>query len=403
MSNYSVDSLRDPALVRSRAHEILSMAKEGKLKYFSVYMDRMDSVAALVAGVIRENYPDLDIPYHARWRHFTAGDEDRWGKLSKRIKNQDKAEIARTGIDLAVISVLLDAGAGGQWSYYDTETEESYTRSEGLAVASFDMFKNGLFSDDPDNPLRVDAKKLAGLKLEDLVMGFQVTEDNPMIGLEGRLTLLQNMATALQEHSDLFGADTPRPGGLFDYLTKGNRKTVKAADILKALLDGFSAIWPGRIEIDGQNMGDVWRYDLLSGDGMIPFHKLSQWLAYSLLEPFEWAGIKVTGLDDLTGLAEYRNGGLMLESGLIGLKKTELAQKEHDAGDGLIIEWRALTIALLDELRLPVAERLDVKDKDFPLAKLLEGGTWWAGRKLAFMRDPAGSPPLNIKSDGTVF
>ena len=47
----------------------------------------------------------------------------------------------------------------------------------------------------------------------------------------------------------------------------------------------------------------------------MPFHKLSQWLAYSLIEPLEEAGIAVTGLDELTALAEYRNGGLLDRSG----------------------------------------------------------------------------------------
>jgi hypothetical protein len=46
----------------------------------------------------------------------------------------------------------------------------------------------------------------------------------------------------------------------------------------------------------------------------MPFHKLSQWLTYSLLEPFEWAGVPVHGLDALTGLPEYRNGGLLLDA-----------------------------------------------------------------------------------------
>jgi len=49
----------------------------------------------------------------------------------------------------------------------------------------------------------------------------------------------------------------------------------------------------------------------------VPFHKLSQWLAYSLIEPLEAAGIAVDGLGDLTALAEYRNGGLLVDLGVI--------------------------------------------------------------------------------------
>ena len=136
---------------------------------------------------------------------------------------------------------------------------------------------------------------------------------------------------------------------------------------------------------------------------MIPFHKLSQWLSYSLVEPLEEAGIRVTGIDDLTGLAEYRNGGLFLDSEVIALRDPSEMEKEFSPDDERIIEWRALTIALLDRIAGPVRERLGVKLKDFPLARILEGGTWWAGRELAAELRQDGGPPLKIKSDGTVF
>jgi hypothetical protein len=38
-----------------------------------------------------------------------------------------------------------------------------------------------------------------------------------------------------------------------------------------------------------------------------------------------------------------------------------------------------------------------------PLAKILQGGTWAAGRKIARERRADGSPPLRVVSDGTVF
>ena len=131
----------------------------------------------------------------------------------------------------------------------------------------------------------------------------------------------------------------------------------------------------------------------------MPFHKLSQWLTYSLLEPFEWAGVTVTGLDALTGLPEYRNGGLLLDTGVLRLRDSELAAQTWSVADELVVEWRALTVALLDELAPLVCAGLGV---DLPLACVLEGGTWAAGRTLA-QQLRAGSPPLSISSDGTVF
>lgn len=133
-----------------------------------------------------------------------------------------------------------------------------------------------------------------------------------------------------------------------------------------------------------------------------PFHKLSQWLTYSLLEPFEWAGVRVSGLGDLTGLPEYRNGGLFIDSGMMVPRDEALLARSWTVGDEFIVEWRALTVALLDEVAPRVCKVLDKSTDELPLACVLEGGTWAAGRVLAQrLRD--GLPPLRIESDGTVF
>jgi Protein of unknown function (DUF1688) len=403
----AVAALRDPAAIRARAHRLLDLGIEGALPHFSVHAHKLDEVASYVADVIRDSYPALDIPYHGRWRHFSTGGYDRWETLAKEIP--DTQERVRAAIDLAVVSVLLDAGAGAKWAFREEGTGHSASRSEGLAVASFYMFKDGAFSGDSAYPLQVDATGLAHISEGKLAAGFQVGTNNALPGLEGRATLIRNLAKALTLHPKIFGREgSPhlRPGHIFDYLATGNTE-VRARDILQALLEGLSSIWPGRIIIGGQNLGDVWMHSLLAypdaTDQLMPFHKLSQWLTYSLLEPFEWAGITVTGLDELTGLAEYRNGGLFLDSGLITLKDPRQADIAHKPSDELIVEWRALTIALLDRLRVPVAERLGIKPEKFPLARLLEGGTWNAGRRIAAAKRPDGAPPLKIISDGTVF
>lgn len=406
----SVDSdpvaiLRDPATIRARAHTLLGIGKGGGLRHFSVDMNQLGPVADFVATVIRDNYPDLKIPYHGRWRHFSYGEVDRWRDMQGRFSNTE--EMVRSAIDLAVISVLLDAGAGAQWTYKEpTRSGIEAGRSEGLALASFYMFKNGLFSSDPKNPLRADAGALALLDDRKLAAGFQAGPRNPMAGLEGRIQLVKGLALALTAHPDLFGKGIARPGFLYDALGKGKTE-VRAKDILGALLTGFETIWPGRIIVRGHNLGDVWTHSLLAfsdeTNHLMPFHKLSQWLTYSLLEPFEWSGIKVTGLDELTGLAEYRNGGLFVDMGMLALKDPDAAEKAHKPSDEIIVEWRALTVALLDELRIPVAERLGLAPGDFPLARLLEGGSWHAGRKIAKEKRKSADPPIRILSDGTVF
>ena len=235
---------------------------------------------------------------------------------------------------------------------------------------------------------------------------FQVRPDNPLVGLDGRAALLRRLGAALNERSAQFGTPA-RPGQLFDVLTRGGARSVEAAQILRALLDAFSAIWPSGQQFDGTPVGDAWRHPLAGGwgpsTGWVPFHKLSQWLTYSLLEPFEWAGVAVGGLDALTGLPEYRNGGLLLDAGVIVPRDAGFAARRYTPADPWVIEWRALTVALLDRVAPLVRERLGVSAQQMPLACVLEAGTWLAGRQIATERRAGGGPPVNIDSDGTVF
>ncbi len=314
-----------------------------------------------------------------------------------------KAEQGRARFDLAITSVLLDAGAGPLWAFRE-ESGATYARSEGLAVASFHAFVEGAFSS-TDDPLRADASGLHAFDATRLAESFQVSELNPLVGLEGRAALIRGLGEAVAARPDLFDG---RIGGLFDHLSaKAVGGKLPAAEVLAALLEGLSSIWPGRIELDGENLGDVWKHPFAGGEGrtegLVPFHKLSQWLTYSLLEPLEWAGLQLTDLDALTGLAEYRNGGLFVDGGVIVPKDPSALDEAHAPGSELVVEWRALTVALLDRVATPVREKLGKTAANFPLAKVLEGGTWQAGRAIAKEKREDGTPPIRIESDGTVF
>jgi hypothetical protein len=300
--------------------------------------------------------------------------------------------------------VLLDAGAGAAWSFVEAESGQRYTRSEGLAVASFRAFMRGAFSARQDDPLRIDASALAAMDAARLAGLFQARTANPLLGLDGRAALLRRLGRALTSQRGVFG-DTARPGTLFDTLTAhGTRRAVSASTLLEALLDGLGPIWQSGGALDGVPLGDVWRHPYAGGcgptAGWVPFHKLSQWLAYSLFEPLEWAGITVTDREQLTALPEYRNGGLLLDAGVLQLIEAADGARTWNVGDELVVEWRALTVALIDELAPRIRAHLGAPA--LPLACILEGGTWAAGRELAAQLR-AGNPPLSIDSDGTVF
>lgn len=396
----AVAALRTTSAIRERARHLLQRARTGDSPWFLVDDGALAHAAVEVAEVTRTRYPTLAIPYHSRWRHFEAGGVDRRAELATRTTHVDSAVRARSMIDLAVVSVLLDAGAGTDWHYLEPGTGLVLSRSEGLGVASWHAFCGGLFSSDPDDPLRADATALRRLDDESLAAAFQVDSGNPLLGLAGRVQLLRRLGTRLAARPDVFGPHG-RPGGLFDTVAG---PTVAAHDLLSTVLDTLSGVWLTDNAIDGQPLGDCWRHGAVPGPGLsrgwMPFHKLSQWLTYSLLEPFEWAGVAVTDLDALTGLPEYRNGGLLLDTGVLRLRDPALAQSDWAVDDEIVVEWRALTVALLDELA-PVV-RHELAAPQLPMACVLEGGTWATGRALAArLRD--GRPPLSIISDGTVF
>jgi hypothetical protein len=395
-------ALLKPAAVRERAQEMLELGLAGRLLHFSVHPDRLEACADYVLETIRANYPTLDIPFHARWRHFVVDGEDRWRKLDDATGFSDPAARGRAAYDLAVVSVLLDAGAGPDWRYRDAATGREIGRSEGLALASLDMFAAGLFSSDPANPLQADAAGLKRLDAASLGRGFQAGPDNPLLALDGRAALLNRLGEELERQR------LSRPGALFDrFASAAETGTLRAPHMLGEVLGTFGGIWPSRLTLAGVPLGDTWRHPLISlgkpTEGLVPFHKLSQWLTYSLIEPLQWAGIAVVDIDGMTGLPEYRNGGLFLDSGVIALKDEADWRKAHEVSSPLVVEWRALTVALLDEIGALIRQRLGRSREELPLAKVLEGGTWAAGRRIAREKRVDGGPPLTIVSDGTVF
>ena len=402
-------SLLTARAVRERAHRLLAIGLDDKLQNFRIDLGRMDAAVDLVLETTRAAYPSLDVPFHSRWRHFVTGGDNRWADLADGTAWQDRAARARAEFDLAITSVFLDAGAGPTWRYHDPKTGNAIGRSEGLGLASLAMFSNGAFSADPAEPLRADAAVLEKLSVEKLQTGMQVSQANPLVGIEGRADLLRRLGALAASKPDVFGMhDTPRPGGLFDQLVMlSHQGKLPAPTILSVLLQRLGPIWPSRLTLGGIALGDCWRHPALKSDDatseLMPLHKLSQWLSYSLIEPLQTAGIEVTDIDGLTGLAEYRNGGLFVDIGVLGFRDPADAEREHDVASPLVVEWRALTVALLDRVAEGVREKLQLDATSLPLAKILEGGTWAAGRVLARQRRADSSPPVKVISDGTVF
>ncbi|KAL4883031.1 hypothetical protein BJY04DRAFT_31993 [Aspergillus karnatakaensis] len=448
----SIASPPDPALdpaaylrsihaVRQRAHVITRKAKRNALNHFDVDMTKFAETASYVVSIIKRDYaPDYSsIPPHGRWQHFDVGGRPRVNQLLQSWPSTiDAQERTRRLIDLFVVSVLLDAGAGNKWSYKSKESGRVYSRSEGLAVASLEMFKSGLFSSDPTEPCQVDGAGLKKISVQLLAKGFQHSEQNPLAGIEGRAGLLIRLSDALN-HQEFFGVDA-RPGNMLDYLLSHPSTLASSVPIVPittlwtVLMDGFASIWPpSRTKVDGLSIGDAWPCSALprsppaqSWENIVPFHKLTQWLCYSIMVPMsKLMKIHFAGSELLTGLPEYRNGGLLIDLGLLTLKEADLerglaAYKENarikgqpsmevvplfSTDDDVVVEWRAVTVGFLDDLLDEVNGQLGLLGEDqLTLAQMLEAGTWKGGREIAEVSRPnTKEPPIMIRSDGTVF
>jgi hypothetical protein len=407
----AASELRTTVAIRERAGHLLQRARKGESRWFMIDDGFMDATAAEVVTASMQRYPGLRIPIHSRWRHFEAGGINRRAEFERLLGDVPLAVKARALIDLTMISVLVDAGAGPDWKYTEAATGRTFTRSEGLAVASYHAFVGGLFSGDRKHPLQADSVGLRALITDHLAAAFQVTPTNPLVGLQERALLLHRLGEVIAEQPEVFGEEA-RPAGMFDMLISPlgpdvpHTADVAAHDILSQLLASLSGIWPAANSIGTVPLGDCWRHPGVHGegltDGWMPLHKLSQWMTYSLLEPFEWGGVKVREVDQLTALPEYRNGGLLIDTDLLRLRDENAAQELWQPGDEIIVEWRALTVALMDEVAAAVRRQLKMDEARMPLARVLEGGSWAAGREIA-QRRRGGLPPLRVVSDGTVF
>ncbi|KAJ9659440.1 hypothetical protein H2201_007331 [Coniosporium apollinis] len=432
--------LRSIYSVRERSRLVLEKAKKNQLKHFTVDMSKFQDTAAYVVSIIKRDFaPDYSkIPPHGRWQHFEVGGRPRIDQLlTSWPSTVDTQERTRRLIDLFVVSVLLDAGAGTRWQYRSKESGKVYRRSEGLAVASLEMFKAGVFSSDPAEPCQVDSLGLKRLNVETMARGLQVTEYNPIDGLQGRTGLLMRLGSALQ-NQEIFGVEA-RPGNMLDYLLSHRSTQASSVPIVplptfwNVLMDGLAPIWPAtRTIIDGIPIGDAWPCSIMPShpthpwENIVPFHKLTQWLAYSLMVPMQkLMHIHFAGAELMTGLPEYRNGGLFIDTGLLTLKPEDamrgLEQYQRNAqiqgqpnvevvplftaDDDVIVEWRAATVGFLDELLAEVNAMLGLSGSDgLSLAQMLEAGSWKGGREIAEVSRPnTKEPPIMILSDGTVF
>ncbi|OCF43383.1 hypothetical protein I317_02823 [Kwoniella heveanensis CBS 569] len=433
----TVAYLRSLEAVRDRSSQVYELGRAGKLDHWTFEEDKLADAVEYCAKIIERDFGTdyAKIPPHCRRNHFLTPSRDRIALLlsdpSFPPSSQPLVQ-ASALIDLYLVSVLLDAGAGPDWSYTETDDDGKVVwkggRSEGLAVASWHMFVRGLFSSDEKNKFQVDATALENLTPEVLAKHLQVSNTNPMAGLEGRCNLLIKLGDALQARPDI--CKNGRPGDILSYFEPRIQSSVlPLSDFWSTLFDLLLPIWPSRTTLPSapeEPLGDVWQCPSLSrsldddgrkrveGDDFVPFHKLTQWLCYSLVEAIEsQAGWMVDRGRGQTGLPEYRNGGLLVDLGVLTIKDDTLGESAYPNGSGkppvlaasdpAVIEWRAMTVISLDRIHELICAKLGVSPEVLGLAQVLEAATWKGGREIAKEKRAGGGPPVDIISDGTVF
>lgn len=172
------------------------------------------------------------------------------------------------------------------------------------------------------------------------------------------------------------------------------------------LMNGLAPIWPpSRTALNGVSLGDAWPCQAMPNPGaaswesILPFHKLTQWLTYSLMQPMQsLLNMHFAGVELLTGLPEYRNGGLFVDLGVLNLKKDDMERglqnytdycrrtghkgvevaPMFEPSDDVVVEWRGATVGLLDMLCSEVNKFLkkELAGNEMTLPQLLEAGSW---------------------------
>ena len=178
----AVAYLQTPSAIRERCQQLLALACDDRLRHFAYHPAQLDATAAYVVDITRATYARLDIPWHSRWR--PGWGVDRVAQLAQRLAGLDAEARARSAVELAITSVLLDAGAGERWCYPRLYRADIVALG-GLAVASFQMFVDGVFSSRQEHPWQADAAGLQQITAATLAEAFQVGTHNPLVGWQG--------------------------------------------------------------------------------------------------------------------------------------------------------------------------------------------------------------------------
>jgi hypothetical protein len=406
----ALEVLRDPQTMRLRCAGITAAAEQGRSAYFRVDREAIEPLALRLAASLRAAGSD---PAGAGLGRLAGAGVQSRGAVDELLAPLAPASKHLAAIDLVVLGTLLGTDPGPRWRYRERtgldalalpaqrhgsedllamlDRSASTARpaaaaaepaaagpqavlggQEGLALAIRRGFKAGMFSADAADPLRVDAAALRQIDAAALRALFQASGDNPLAGLEGRAGLLARLGIALEAQAVRDG-QPPRPAALLEFAHGGGtRQRLPAAELLAQVHQRFGSVWHTGGTVVGQRVGDCWphrwagaaapeHYGAARGasDGWVPLHGMALALTRALVPPLAAAGVQVHGLEVLPGLADAPHGTLLIAAGVIAPRAPLDLARRWKVGDEIVVEWRALTVTLLDALALRVAALVD--------------------------------------------
>lgn len=400
----SMTSLFAAKTAREAARTLLNSAVSGGLAGLSVHPKDIARAAERAADAMTEAYPDLQIPPCGCWRDFDIGGVPRWDALAQARGFSSPEDLLLVAGDLALLGAVVAVRPPRGWHYEDPHSNMLFSGVTGLRLAALSMFQSGMFSTRPADPLRVDADALIRLEDNEIAAGFGVAEQQDGSWIAEMTRHLRRFGETIGMRPDLFerGGDLRPSGVLLNHLFDRGGAPVRLEAVFETLADAFAPLWPGGAQEGDLILGDVWRRPSRHNPDvpdLVPFHTIPADMAYSLIEPFAWAGRDVADLDALPGPSDAHHAMLLVSAGVVELTGAVGVQPDIDT----MIALRAVTSALSRDVADTVRAKLGVDAATLPLPCIIEAGTARAGLALALQHPEQFQHVSKILSAGSVF
>lgn len=375
----AVEHLHRLEVIRERAWMLLAAAERGASDHFVPSPEAVGTVAFAMAEAIRARPAAAETPAEPErpalanlWQALRSGAPAALDTLGEAHAGGDPLARAKSGADLAVLHRVLAPGGLGAESAVLADLVGSFAAgawtagSRGSAVLDAPGIGRVLAGDGsvalPETVAELLADTDRRQRLAQLAHGLE--QQPELFGIEGRFGEL--VARLVSGPSP--AADPAAPAGA----AAAGLHVQRVVDSLAPLIDPVVA---STVRIGGRLAGDVWRHPLAWAEDrsreLVPFHTLLLALTLDLVEPLQEAGRPLVDLDQLPIPATRALAGDVLRLGLVRSRHAAVGRLRHPPGSDIVVELRALAVALADRLVDRLRAELDRNVRDLPVVRLI--------------------------------